>query len=165
MQRKAPLKRRKPFLVKRWVRRSFKRSKPRKSLKMAQNGPSMKMLMRQAELAMIEAVKRRDTHCQTQDLCFRFGGCNKVLQVDHSIVSRAHKSTFFDVRQMTLLCQSAHFRKTWNIYGFQKVVYDIVERREGKDYIEEVVERSRTIKHWRRDELERLITELNGMWA
>lgn len=116
-----------------------------------------KKSFRLAEKALILAVHRRDEKCQ---LC----GGNAVLQMDHAIVSRRHLSTFFEIRQMVLLCRGCHMQKTFNQFGIAYKVSDLVRKREGSDFINHIQEESRKIKKWSVAELEELTTLFNGMF-
>lgn len=107
----------------------------------------LKRAFRECERALIDAVNRRDIVCQ---LC----GSTVVLQMDHAIVSRKHLSTFFEIRQMVLLCQSCHCKKTYKCNGTEILVTEIVRNREGADFIRKVVEASHTLKKWSINELE-----------
>src|SRR3990167_6705940 len=106
-----------------------------------------KKTFRACERALIAAVNRRDKVCQ---LC----GSKEVLQMDHAIVSRKHLSTFFEIRQMLLLCSRCHCSKSFDNHGLSYRVAEIVRNREGSHFINLLVAKSRQIKKWTIDDLE-----------
>ena len=116
-----------------------------------------KKAFRACERAMIAAANRRDQKCQ---LC----GSKEVLQMDHAIVSRKHLSTFFEIRQMVLLCQKCHCSKSFDNHGLSYQVIEIVRNREGAPFINKLVEQSRQIKKWSLDELEEMTKQFNEMY-
>jgi shikimate kinase len=116
-----------------------------------------KKAFRKCEAALIAAVNRRDKVCK---LC----GSDVVLQADHSIISRNHKSTFFEIRQMTLLCRSCHTAKTFKRFGADVKVSALVAERETMSYIEWLLEESKRVKKWSVLELEEKAADLNGMY-
>ena len=115
-----------------------------------------KRAFRACERAMIAAVNRRDKVCQ---LC----KSDFVLQADHAIVSRKHLSTFFEIRQMVLLCRTCHGHKTWKNFGTEVRVAEIVRKREGVDFINWVQQQSRQIKKWSVEELENMTEYFKGV--
>ena len=106
-----------------------------------------KKTFRACERALIAATNRRDLKCQ---LC----GSKEVLQMDHAIVSRKHLSTFFEIRQMLLLCSRCHCSKSFDNHGLTYRVIEIIRKREGAPFINKLVEQSRQIKKWSIEELE-----------
>lgn len=108
-----------------------------------------KKAFRAAERSLIAAVNRRDGNCQ---LC----RSTEVLQMDHAIISRKHLSTFFEIRQMVLLCRSCHCSKSFDNHGLSYQVAEIVRKREGSTFVKNLVEKSRQIKKWNLTELENL---------
>jgi hypothetical protein len=79
-------------------------------------------------------------------------------------VSRVHKATFFEIKQMTLLCAPCHTLKTFNRCGMPILVLEIVRRREGGDFIMDVIARSKRVKKWSLDELQKMTEEFEGMY-
>ena len=57
----------------------------------------------------------------------------KGEQVDHCF-SRRIRGLFFDPRNLSLLCKSCHFKKSYCISGYEKLVDDIVRQREGRSW-------------------------------
>ena len=108
-----------------------------------------KKAFRACERSLIAAVNRRDKYCQ---LC----GSKNVLQMDHAIISRKHKATFFEIRQMVLLCAACHCSKSFDNFGLAHRVCEIVRKREGSQFIKSLSEKSRQIKKWTITELENL---------
>lgn len=116
----------------------------------------LKKAFRAAEEALIEAVHRRDKLCK---IC----GSDSILQADHSIISRRHKATFFEVRQMTLLCRACHCAKTFKRFGLDIKVAALVAEREGQSYLDWLFEESKKIKKWSLQELEEIKLNLNAV--
>ena len=108
-----------------------------------------KRAFRACERALIAAVNRRDQFCQMPGC-----GSTLTLQMDHAIVSRKHLSTFFDIRQMVLLCRNCHCLKTFKCFGTEVKVTEIVRAREGSNFLNEIVDKSRQLKKWTLQELE-----------
>lgn len=106
------------------------------------------------EQALKDSVKRRDKVCQ---IC----KSDKVLQADHAIISRQHKATFFELRQMLLLCAACHTKKTFKQQGFDVIVHDLVTQREGREYITWLLSEAKKIKKWTVMDLQEKTSELN----
>lgn len=87
----------------------------------------------------------------------------RVLQADH-FISRAHKSTFFDIRNLTCVCSTCNMLKFYNRYNLPYKVAKIVEKREGPKAIEELESKARQVKKWTIEELQSLTVEFNGMY-
>ena len=119
---------------------------------------------RDTEKALIAAVNRRDKVCQTAGYCAEKGGCSDVLQMDHAIISRKHQATFFEIRQMILLCSKAHSNKTFKNYGFDTLVHKLILEREGQMFVYLMLEKSRQIKKWTCMELETMRDQFNGLY-
>lgn len=62
-------------------------------------------------------------------LCESCGGTTG-LQVDHCF-SRSDKKLFYDIRNLTVLCETCHSHKTYRRKAMDLKVYEIVEAREG----------------------------------
>lgn len=60
------------------------------------------------------------------EVCGSFVG----LQVDHCF-SRNNKKIFYDIRNLTVLCENCHSHKTYRRKSMDLRVYELVERREG----------------------------------
>ena len=60
------------------------------------------------------------------EICGSFAG----LQVDHCF-SRNNKKLFYDIRNLTVLCELCHSHKTYRRKAMDLRVYEIVEAREG----------------------------------
>lgn len=125
--------------------------------KRSKNKTLWRKSFRACERALIAACNRRDKKCQ---LC----GSREVLQMDHAIVSRKHLSTFFELRQMVLLCRACHCAKSFDNHGLSYRVTEIVRQREGSPYINWVITESRCIKKWTVQELEDLTKQFEGMY-
>ena len=131
---------------------------PRKKLKLTR-AKVWKKAFKQAEESWKDAAKRRDGY-----VCKMCAG-DMVLQVDHGIVKRGHKATFFDIRNSLTLCQSCHTRKTHKIYGADAMVHALIETREGAGITWKLAEASRPIKKWSVAELIDVKTELDKMFT
>lgn len=96
---------------------------------------SPKGLQKKIWAVLREAVILRDgKKCQIK-------GCNEKtgLQVDHCF-SRRCKSLFFDIRNLTTLCQSHHYSKSIMPGGaIDKLVDEIVREREGSKWWDEAI--------------------------
>ena len=114
----------------------------------------LKRAFKAAEKSMSDAVKRRDEKCV---LCGEYFG----LQAHHAIISRKHKSTFFEIRQMVTLCAGCHTSATFKNHGADIRAAAIVAEREGMGYIEWLFITSREIKKWTLTELEELKTKFD----
>ncbi len=125
--------------------------------KHSKNKTLWRRIFRACERAMIACVNRRDKACQ---LC----GSKQILQVDHAIVSRRHLATFFEIRAQVLLCASCHLKKTFNQFGLNYKVTEVVRQREGSEYINWVITESRCIKKWSVQELEDLTNKFEEMY-
>jgi len=108
-----------------------------------------KKSFRAAERAMIAAANRRNDCCA---LC----GSTNTLQMDHSIVSRKHLSTFFEIQQTVLLCRNCHCSKSFDNHGLAYQVAEIVKKREGSYFIHWIISKSREVRKWTISELENL---------
>ena len=132
--------------------------KTRKSLrKRSLTKTAWRKLFRRCEAAMIAAVLRRDK------VCLICRGSN-VLQVDHSLISRKHLSTFFEIRQLCTLCRPCHCNKTFENFGTDTRVVEIVRAREGTAYITALLEKSKKIKKWSIEQFQEMTQEFNGMF-
>lgn len=100
-------------------------------------------------------VIERDKRCQ---IC----GSYQSLQVDH-FISRKNRSVFFDIRNLTTLCARCHLLKTWGHNGHPQEVHKIVESREGKEVINELIIRSKKPRKYECWELDAYIEELKIM--
>lgn len=106
--------------------------------------------------AVRAAVIRRDGgKCQ---VC----SSKRVLQADH-FISRAHKATFFDIRNLTCVCSTCNMLKFYNRNNVPYKVGKIVEKREGVKAIQELENIARTIKKWTFEELIELTQKFNKL--
>ena len=108
--------------------------------------------------ACYEAIKRRDKVCQVHPNC-----TEKVLQADH-FVSRKHLNTFYDERNLLLVCSVANWQK---FIGRGNVAYLIgkrVEEKWGFETIEELGRNARIPKKWSIEELEHLTKQFEEMY-
>lgn len=109
------------------------------------------------EQAMYAAVKRRDKVCV---LC----GSSEVLQAHHAIIGRQHKSTFFEIKQMTTLCSKCHLNATFKNNGKDIQAAAVVAERECYGYLEEMYKKSLEKKKWNLEELETMKSQFEGMY-
>lgn len=77
-------------------------------------------------IVVSKAVHERDGKCQ---IC----GSTDTLQVDHCF-SRAISLLHHDIKNLTLLCRSCHFKKSYCVGGMEKRVDEVVRKREGEDW-------------------------------
>lgn len=120
-----------------------------------------KKLLRKSEILcekeMKLAVHRRDRWCQ---VCKSGQG----LQVDHWI-SRKHKSTYFDINNLTLLCNRCHTNKSYGNHDYIQRVTEAVTQREGQDVCTEIRKKSFIIKKWTSEELDQLTETYKRLWT
>jgi hypothetical protein len=121
-----------------------------------------KKAFRLAERAMVRAINRRDAVCQVR-LVFPAHQCSGPMQIDHCL-SRRHLSIFFDPRNLTRICQGAHFKKTYQMNGYDKLVNKAVELREGPGIIDTLIELSHKIHKYYTGELLIIAEEFDKMW-
>jgi len=57
-------------------------------------------------------------------------GATTGLQVDHCF-SRNDKKLFYEIKNLTVLCENCHGHKTYRRHSMDLRVYELVERREG----------------------------------
>lgn len=127
-----------------------KRSNPKTLLKKAH---------KDAWNSVREAVYRRDGHkCQ---VC---GITPKILNADHWI-SRRNMATFYEINNLTTLCQRCHSLKTYQYADYDKKVDDVVLQREGKQVMDELRKKSCGIKKWSLEELMEIIRIANSLWV
>ena len=121
---------------------------------------SVKKLLRKAESLcekeMKLAVHRRDKFCQ---IC----GSREQLNVDHWL-SRKHKSVYFDIHNLTLLCSRCHTNKSYGNHDYVHLVTEVVEEREGEEVCEELRRKSYEIKKWNPEELNELAEVYKKLW-
>jgi len=69
------------------------------------------------------------------------GICEKCrgigYEVDHCF-SRNNKALFYEISNLTLLCNDCHSHKTYRRYGYDLAIYELVEQREGKEKFNEM---------------------------
>lgn len=107
-----------------------------------------------------EAVYRRDGfRCK---ICYK-NQDQVVLNADH-MLSRRHKGTYYDVRNLTTLCAACNRAKFWNQANLPYRVAKIVEIREGEEAIRELEQMARKPKKWTIDELQGLIVKHDRMF-
>ena len=63
-------------------------------------------------------------------------GCEEGLQVDHCF-SRNNKKLFYDIRNLTVLCEDCHSHKTYRRKSMDLRIYELVEAREGSKVFNE----------------------------
>lgn len=97
-------------------------------------------------------IRRAAGRCE---LCGKAGE-----QVDHCF-SRQVSRLFYDTRNLTLLCAICHFKKSYRIDGFEKLVDDIVRRREGMEWWLRVQNVARDLRphKWEISDLEAIVNE------
>jgi len=86
------------------------------------------------------ALIRDGRKCQ---LC----GVTESLQVDHCF-SRNNSILFFELKNLTTLCNVCHSRKTHKWFGTEKRVDKLVENREGEKWFTWAEKESRKLFHW-----------------
>ncbi len=158
MQGKSFLFQRKPRLIKISMKK-IKKYIRKKSL----SKTLWKKAFNNAESALIAMINRRDKDCQVASDCAVSGGCSDVLQMDHGLVSRKHKSTFFEPRQMILLCSKAHTKKTFKTHGFDVIVFEKIRNREGSFFVDQMLNLSQRIKKWSIQELEEMTKQFEEL--
>jgi len=100
------------------------------------------------------ALIRDDYRCQ---VCHK----RKNLQVDHCF-SRNNSILFFELKNLTTLCDKCHNQKTFKWYGVEKDVDAVVIEREGRDWFKWAKKESRKTFHWTKyllEEKKRLLEE------
>ena len=108
--------------------------------------------------ACYEAIKRRDKVCQIHENCQ-----GKVLQVDH-LFSRKHLSTFYDERNLLLICSKANWEKFIGRGDTAYLVTKCAEAKWGREAIEDMGRQTRIPKKWAISELETLTQTFNEMY-
>lgn len=92
-------------------------------------------------------ISRKGLIKKNWDLCRQIvkkrakGKCEKCkadgYEVDHCF-SRNNKALFYEISNLTLLCTDCHSHKTYRRYGYDLVIYELVELREGSKKFNEM---------------------------
>ena len=72
---------------------------------------------------------RKIVKCRAENKCEICEARNE-LQVDHCFEESVSR-LLFDTKNLTLLCSACHTKKSFKVNGFEKVVDQIVQAREG----------------------------------
>lgn len=65
-------------------------------------------------------------------------GSQERLETDHCFSASGAVRLRYDIRNLTLLCNSCHTKKSYNVGGYEKLVDGIVKIREGIDVFEKM---------------------------
>ena len=79
--------------------------------------------------------------------------------MDHCF-GRKNAILLFSLSNLTLLCKLCHFKKTYTIRGYEKLVDDRVKHREGLAWWASAFNEIQKSKKWDRETLENKIEEL-----
>ena len=113
---------------------------------------------------MVEAIKRRDKHCQLHGVeCKEKSGEYSPLVVDHCI-SRTHKSTFFDERNLNLICRKSNWLKFKRQNNIAQEIAALVVKRWGLESLEDLNIQKRIPKKWSIGELEALVENFDSLY-
>lgn len=122
---------------------------------------ALKKAMKTCEEAWKKAVERRANGvCEVHGEYCR----DSVKQADH-FRSRRHGTTFFDIRNGTLVCRTLNWQKAMALDNADYRIGKVVEKREGEMAVDYLTELSIQPKKWKLDELMNLTDELNRMFT
>lgn len=99
---------------------------------------------------MREIIRYRDgNQCQIKGIEH---ACSITLCADHRPAKRGKHATFFDPRNLTLVCATANWLAERDPF-ISNAILDVVKKREGQTIVEDLRSKARKTKTWKEDEI------------
>lgn len=124
---------------------------------------SAKGLKKKYEPQVRDILKRRDNNrCQ---IAGRYHTCGGPLVADHRPVNRGHNLTFFDHRNLTIVCNTANGLAQTDEY-VREAICQVVKKREGVETFYKLrdIAKGHKTKRWREEEVIQIVEKLNQMF-